>query len=98
MSLGNEIHEWRKQLVEKLLLNGVKPEDLNGQVEAAESIVFGDQVVASDCTQKSIEESNALERYAYGHSLLKDLLGKADLSKDQLSCIDLFIFSHREGG
>ncbi|MCL6240623.1 MULTISPECIES: hypothetical protein [Acinetobacter] len=44
MSLGNEMHEWRKQLVEKLLLNGVKAEDLEGQVSAAELVVFGGQV------------------------------------------------------
>ena len=28
MSLGIEMHEWRKQLVEKLLLNGVRAEEL----------------------------------------------------------------------
>lgn len=42
MSLGNEIFEWRKQMVEKLLLNGVKPEDLEKQVNDAERLIFGD--------------------------------------------------------
>ena len=45
MSLGNEIHEWRKQLVEKLLLNGVNPEDLEKQVSAAELAVFGGHTI-----------------------------------------------------
>ncbi|MCU4483529.1 hypothetical protein [Acinetobacter ursingii] len=45
MSLGNEIFEWRKQMVEKLLLNGVKPEDLEKQVNAAELVVFGGQTI-----------------------------------------------------
>lgn len=47
MSLGNEIHEWRKQLVEKLLLNGVKPEDLEKQVNAAKLVIFGGRVVTA---------------------------------------------------
>ena len=47
MSLGNEIHEWRKQMVEKLLLNGVKPEDLEKQVNAAKLIIFGGHVVTA---------------------------------------------------
>lgn len=41
MSLGNEIFEWRKQMVEKLLLNGVGPEDLEQQVNSAEMAIFG---------------------------------------------------------
>lgn len=45
MSLGIEMHEWRKQLVEKLLLNGVKAEDLEEQVNAAELIVFGSHTI-----------------------------------------------------
>ena len=45
MSLGIEMHEWRKQLVEKLLLNGVKPEDLEKQVNAAEIAVFGGHTI-----------------------------------------------------
>lgn len=39
------MREWRKQLVEKLLLNGVKPEDLEKQVSAADLAVYGGQVV-----------------------------------------------------
>ena len=45
MSLGIEMHEWRKQLVEKLLLNGVRAEDLEDQVSAAELAVFGSQTI-----------------------------------------------------
>ncbi|RFS32172.1 hypothetical protein DYI81_06585 [Acinetobacter sp. SWAC5] len=45
MSLGNEMHEWRKQLVEKLLLNGVITEDLEGQVSVAELAVFGSHTI-----------------------------------------------------
>lgn len=45
MSLGNELHEWRKQLVEKLLLNGVKAEDLEKQVNAAELVIFGSRMI-----------------------------------------------------
>ena len=39
------MREWRKQLVEKLLLNGVNPEYLEKQVRAAELAVYGGQVV-----------------------------------------------------
>ena len=38
------MREWRKQLVEKLLLNGVNPEYLEKQVSAAELAVYGGQV------------------------------------------------------
>lgn len=41
MSLGNEIFEWRKQLVEKLLLNGVEPENLEKHVNAAKALIYG---------------------------------------------------------
>lgn len=41
MSLGIEMHEWRKQLVEKLLLNGVDIEELEKKVNAAEMAIFG---------------------------------------------------------
>jgi hypothetical protein len=44
MSLGIEMHEWRKQLVEKLLLNGVRAEELEKHVNAAELAVYGGQV------------------------------------------------------
>lgn len=45
MSLGSEMHEWRKQMTEKLLLNGVKPADLKSHVDAAELIVFGGETI-----------------------------------------------------
>ena len=62
MSLENEIHEWRKQLVEKLLLNGVKPEDLEAHVIAAKSLVYGNQVatVTIECPLKFAGELNAI--------------------------------------
>jgi hypothetical protein len=45
MSLGIEIREWRKQLVEKLLLNGVRAKDLEKHVKAAEMAIYGNQTV-----------------------------------------------------
>jgi len=45
MSLGIEMHEWRKQLVEKLLLQGVGIEELEKKVNAAELIVFGSHTI-----------------------------------------------------
>ena len=58
MSLGNEMHEWRKQLVENLLLNGIKAEDLEKQVNAAEVAIYGNQVatVIIECPLKFAEE------------------------------------------
>ena len=44
MSLGIEMHEWRKQLVEKLLLNGVRAEELEKHVNAAEMAIYGKQI------------------------------------------------------
>ena len=46
MNLSDELLEWRKQFVEKLLLNGVKPEDLEKQVDAAEIAIYGKQIAA----------------------------------------------------
>lgn len=43
MSLGIEMHEWRKQLVEKLLLNGVRAEELEKHVKVAEMAIYGNQ-------------------------------------------------------
>lgn len=64
MSLGNEMHEWRKQLVEKLLLNGVKAEDLEKQVDAAELAVYGSQVatVTIEVSFKYADELKAILR------------------------------------
>lgn len=45
MSLGIEMREWRKQLVEKLLLNGVRAEDLEKHVKVAEMAIYGNQTV-----------------------------------------------------
>ena len=61
MSLGIEMHEWRKQLVEKLMLNGVKPEDLERQVNAAEMVIYGNQVatVKIECPLKFAGELKA---------------------------------------
>ena len=92
MSLGNEIHEWRKQLVEKLLLNGVKPEDLEEQVNAAELVVFNGKAIETYRSEEKPQKDNLLHLQMRGHNLLKELLKKADLSEDQLNCINLFIF------
>ncbi|WP_213073867.1 MULTISPECIES: hypothetical protein [unclassified Acinetobacter] len=61
MSLGNEIHEWRKQIVEKLLLNGVKPEDLEKQVSAAQKLIYGSYIdtVVIECPLKFKDELKA---------------------------------------
>lgn len=58
MSISDEIFEWRKQFVEKLLLNGTKPEDLEKQVSAAEMTIYGDQIamVSIECPFKYSEE------------------------------------------
>ena len=60
MSLEDEIHEWRKQLVEKLLLNGVKPEDLEAQVIVAKSLIYGNRVatVTIECPLRFAGERN----------------------------------------
>lgn len=58
MSLENEILEWRKQLVEKLLLEGVKAEDLEEQVKAAEMVIYGNRVITVniECPLKFSQE------------------------------------------
>ncbi|WP_171405338.1 hypothetical protein [Acinetobacter radioresistens] len=62
MSLGIEMHEWRKQLVEKLLLNGVKAEELEKYVNAAEMAIYGNQTatVTIECPFKFAEELKAI--------------------------------------
>ena len=45
MSLGSEIHEWRKQMVEKLLTDGRNMIEIEKQVNAAELLVFGDYII-----------------------------------------------------
>ncbi|WP_111861333.1 hypothetical protein [Acinetobacter sp. CFCC 10889] len=58
MQLSNEIFEWRKQLVEKLLLNGVKPEDIEKQVSTAQKLIFGNYIgtIEIECPLKYIDE------------------------------------------
>lgn len=41
MTLADEIFEWRKQFVEKLLLSGAKPEDVKTQVSVASALIYG---------------------------------------------------------
>ena len=61
MSLGIEMHEWRKQLVEKLLLQGVGIEELEKKVKAAEMVIYGNQVatVTIECPLKFAGELKA---------------------------------------
>ncbi|MCO8103160.1 hypothetical protein NI401_09645 [Acinetobacter indicus] len=56
------MHEWRKQLVEKLLLNGVKAEDLEKHVNAAEMAIYGNQIatVTIECPFKFAAELKAI--------------------------------------
>lgn len=58
MSLENEILEWRKQLVERLLLEGIKSDYLEEQMKAAEMAVYGNQVVTVniECPLKYSQE------------------------------------------
>ena len=58
MQLSNEIFEWRKQFVEKLLLNGAKPEDIEKQVRAAQTLIFGNHIgtVVIECPLKVMDE------------------------------------------
>ncbi|MFI9459629.1 hypothetical protein [Acinetobacter sp. YH01008] len=62
MSLENEMHEWRKQLVEKLLLNGVKTEDLEKHINVAEMAIYGNQIatVTIECPFKFADELKAI--------------------------------------
>ncbi|WOQ29163.1 hypothetical protein R3H33_13065 [Acinetobacter baumannii] len=41
MSLGEEMFEWRKQMVEKLLLQESNIDQLEEKVDRAEKILFG---------------------------------------------------------
>ncbi|HAV3663860.1 TPA: hypothetical protein JIF02_004033, partial [Acinetobacter baumannii] len=52
MSLGEEMFEWRKQMVEKLLLQESNIDLLEEKVARAEKILFGDCVAAFkiECT------------------------------------------------
>ena len=58
MSLGIEMREWRKQLVEKLLLNGVNPGDIEKHVGAAQLAVYGGQIatIKIECPFRCAEE------------------------------------------
>ena len=62
MSLGIEIHEWRKQLVEKLLLQGVGIEELEKKMNAAEMVIYGNQIatVTIECPFKFAGELKAI--------------------------------------
>jgi len=54
--------DWRKQTVEKLLLNGVKAEELEKYVNAAEMAIYGNQtaIVTIECPFKFAEELKAI--------------------------------------
>ncbi|EXA68307.1 hypothetical protein J504_0359 [Acinetobacter baumannii 348935] len=52
MSLGNEMFEWRKQMVEKLLLQGSDLDSLDDKVTKAESVVFSECMVNLKITCK----------------------------------------------
>ena len=58
MQLSNEIFEWRKQFVEKLILSGAKPEDIEKQVSAAQILIYGNDIgtVVIECPLKYIGE------------------------------------------
>ncbi len=60
MSLSDEIFEWRKQFIEKLILSGVKPEDAKGQTDAAQALIYKDCIVTatSECPIELVEELN----------------------------------------
>jgi len=62
MSLNTEMFDWRKQMVEKLLLNGVKAEELEKYVNAAEMAIYGNQtaIVTIECPFKFAEELKAI--------------------------------------
>ncbi|MGU3288472.1 hypothetical protein ACLBWM_02480 [Acinetobacter radioresistens] len=62
MSLNTEMFDWRKQMVEKLLLNGVKAEELEKYVNAAEMAIYGNQTatVTIECPFKFAEELKAI--------------------------------------
>ena len=44
MSLGEEIFEWRKQMVEKLLLQGGGMDSIEDSIKGAEQLIYGDCV------------------------------------------------------
>lgn len=62
MSLSEEIFEWRKQMVEKLLIDGRNLDDIKEQVNAAEILVFGDYTVnvSVECPIKHSSELKEL--------------------------------------
>lgn len=62
MSLSDEIFEWRKQFIEKLILNGVKPEDARVQTDAAQALIYKDCIVTAtiECPIEFIEELNTI--------------------------------------
>ncbi len=55
MSLGEEMFEWRKQMVEKLLLQESNIDQLEEKVDRAEKILFGDCTAAFkiECTLRN---------------------------------------------
>lgn len=58
MQLSNEIFEWRKQFVEKLIVSGAKPEDIEKQVGAAQKLIYGNYIstVEIECPLRVLGE------------------------------------------
>ena len=58
IQLSNEIFEWRKKFVEDLLLNGVKPEDIEKQANTAQTLIYGHYIgtIEIECPLKYISE------------------------------------------
>lgn len=61
MSLADEIFEWRKQFVEKLLLNGAKPEDMKKQLDTASALIYGNYIgtMTIECPLRLIRDLEA---------------------------------------
>ena len=62
MSLSDEIFEWRKQFIEKLILSGAKPEGVEGQTDAAQALIYKDCIVTAtiECPIEFVEELNTI--------------------------------------
>ncbi len=62
MSLGNEIFEWRKQMVEQLLLQGMDCNIWEDKIKQAEKLIFGDCPVGIKlkCPARHVHELKAI--------------------------------------
>lgn len=90
------VRAWRHDMICKLINAGiVNPEHLKDTVSTLYEFIVSPHkkdVAEVDCVPKKNADLDIFSRQADGHRLLQQLLKQANLPKDQLECVNLFIY------